>query len=142
MTNSRPLKAYVRYDGSGRIIAGSLVLRRKKPKVGNWQEIQGYECCNQDQVPVEVNITSSFPITYASIDVGPNNGNFFQPLTSFSGDTANDIDELAALFNNNFSNLGDFRVVDGVLYWTPTIQIAEFYQGNKTTSLYAYAFAD
>ena len=45
MTNKRDLKAYVRYDGSGRVIAGSLVLRRKKPAVGNWQEIQGYECC-------------------------------------------------------------------------------------------------
>jgi hypothetical protein len=45
--NSRPLKAYVRFDGSGRIVAGSLILRRKKPKVGKWVEIPAYECCNQ-----------------------------------------------------------------------------------------------
>lgn len=45
-TNKRDLKAYVRFDGTGRIIPGSLVLRRAKPKVGNWKEIQGYECCN------------------------------------------------------------------------------------------------
>lgn len=44
--NSRPLKAFVRFDGSGRIVAGSLVLRRNKPKVGKWQEITAYECCN------------------------------------------------------------------------------------------------
>jgi hypothetical protein len=44
--NKRPLKAYVRFDGSGRVVAGSLVLRRNKPKVGNWQEIVAYECCN------------------------------------------------------------------------------------------------
>jgi hypothetical protein len=44
-TNKRDLKAYVRFDGTGRIIPGSLVLRRAKPKVGNWKEIQGYECC-------------------------------------------------------------------------------------------------
>ena len=44
--NKRPLKAFVRFDGSGRVVAGSLVLRRKKPKVGNWQEITAYECCN------------------------------------------------------------------------------------------------
>ena len=44
--NSRPLKAYVRFDGSGRIVAGSLILRRKKPKVGKWVEIPAYECCN------------------------------------------------------------------------------------------------
>lgn len=44
--NRRDLKAFVRFDGSGRVVAGSLVLRRKKPKVGNWQEITAYECCN------------------------------------------------------------------------------------------------
>lgn len=43
--NKRDLKAYVRYDGSGRVVPGSLILRRKKPKVGVWTEVQGYECC-------------------------------------------------------------------------------------------------
>lgn len=45
-TNKRDLKAYVRFDGSGRIVPGSLILRRSKPKVGKWQEIVAYECCN------------------------------------------------------------------------------------------------
>lgn len=45
--NKRDLKAYVRFDGSGRVVAGSLVLRKNKPKVGNWHEIQTYECCNE-----------------------------------------------------------------------------------------------
>jgi hypothetical protein len=44
--NKRDLKAYVRFDGSGRVVAGSLILRRSKPKVGKWQEISAYECCN------------------------------------------------------------------------------------------------
>jgi hypothetical protein len=44
--NSRPLKAFVRFDGSGRIVAGSLILRKNKPKVGKWKEIPAYECCN------------------------------------------------------------------------------------------------
>jgi hypothetical protein len=43
--NTRPLKAFVRFDGSGRIVAGSLILRKNKPKVGKWKEIQAYECC-------------------------------------------------------------------------------------------------
>jgi len=43
--NSRPLRAFVRFDGSGRIVAGSLILRKNKPKVGKWKEIQAYECC-------------------------------------------------------------------------------------------------
>jgi ribosomal protein S26 len=46
MANQRNLKAFVRYDGSGRVVAGSLVLRKKKPKVGRWEEILTYECCN------------------------------------------------------------------------------------------------
>ena len=47
--NKRPLNAYVRYDGSGRVVAGSLVLRRKIPKVGNWKQLPqdiAYECCS------------------------------------------------------------------------------------------------
>jgi hypothetical protein len=42
----RPLKAFVRFDGTGRIVPSSLILRRKKPKVGKWQEIPAYQCCN------------------------------------------------------------------------------------------------
>jgi len=46
--NKRPLNAYVRYDASGRVVAGSLVLRRKMPKNGNWKQLPqniAYECC-------------------------------------------------------------------------------------------------
>jgi hypothetical protein len=45
-TNNRPLKAYVRYDGSVRAVSSSLIWRKNKPKVGNWKEVQGYECCS------------------------------------------------------------------------------------------------
>ena len=53
MSNNRNLQAYVRYDGTGRIIPGSLILSRLKPKVGNWQPTQTYECCDTScAVPV------------------------------------------------------------------------------------------
>lgn len=39
------LKAYVRFDGTGRIVPSSLILQRFKPKDGNWQEINATECC-------------------------------------------------------------------------------------------------
>lgn len=42
---NRPLKAYVRYDGKNRVVAGSLILRKKMPKVGKWMEVPAYECC-------------------------------------------------------------------------------------------------
>jgi hypothetical protein len=46
MANNNKLKAYVRFDGTGRVIAGSLILQANKPKVGNWKRIQAYECCD------------------------------------------------------------------------------------------------
>lgn len=52
-SNKRDLRAYVRYDGSGRVISNSLILRRKKPKVGNWVEIQTYECCDSTTTTTE-----------------------------------------------------------------------------------------
>lgn len=58
MSNKRDLKAYVRFDGTGRIISGSLILQRFKPKVGNWQEIDAYECCN----PTTTTTTTVCPI--------------------------------------------------------------------------------
>lgn len=45
-SNKRELKAFVRFDGTGRVVSSSLILARKKPKVGNWKEIDAYECCN------------------------------------------------------------------------------------------------
>jgi len=44
----RNLKAYAKYDGSGRLIPSSLIWRKKKPAAsgGNWVELTGYECCN------------------------------------------------------------------------------------------------
>lgn len=44
-SNKRLLKAYVRYDGTGRLIAGSLILSRIKPKIGHWVETPAYKCC-------------------------------------------------------------------------------------------------
>jgi len=59
---NRPLKAYVRFDGTGRIVPSSLILRRKKPKVGKWVEIPAYECCN----PTTTTTTSSSTSTSTS----------------------------------------------------------------------------
>lgn len=67
MANQRNLKAFVRYDGSGRVIAGSLILRKQKPKVGNWQEIQAYKCCN----PTTTTTTTVAPTTTTTTTVAP-----------------------------------------------------------------------
>lgn len=56
------LKAYARYDGSGRIIPGQLVLRTRKP-VGNWKEVQAYECCTTTSTTSTTTTTSSTTTT-------------------------------------------------------------------------------
>jgi len=62
-SNKRFLKAYARFDGSGRIVASSTILRKNKPKVGDWKEVQTYLCCN-DIIPQELRLTfvSTFPV--------------------------------------------------------------------------------
>lgn len=57
--NKKDLKGFVRYDGSGRVVAGSLVLRRNMPKVGKWKEIPTYECCE----PTTTTTTTAAPTT-------------------------------------------------------------------------------
>lgn len=52
MATNKKLKAFVRFDGSGRVIPGSLVLRKQQPKVGRWQEIVAHECCGPVVAPV------------------------------------------------------------------------------------------
>ena len=43
---SNKLKAYFRYDGSGRLIPGGPILRSIKPRIGNWLETSASLCCN------------------------------------------------------------------------------------------------
>lgn len=73
MSNQRNLKAFVRYDGSGRVVAGSLVLRKNKPKVGKWKEILTYECCN--------NVPSTTTATLGTL-VKISSDNMFDPICS------------------------------------------------------------
>lgn len=43
----KEVKAYVRIDGSGRAVPNSLLLRKKKPKLGKWMEVDAnvWQCC-------------------------------------------------------------------------------------------------
>lgn len=103
MSNQRNLKAFVRYDGSGRVVAGSLVLRKKKPKVGRWEEILTYECCG-DSPTTTTSTTQSGPVLqwlYSTIDNPQEvcsstnilpftfNGNSFCDSTVINLDTSN-----------------------------------------------------
>ena len=63
-SNKRSLQAYVRYDGNGRIIPGSLILNRFKPEVGDWRETPAYECCNYTTTTSTTTIAPAERILY------------------------------------------------------------------------------
>lgn len=66
--NNQRLKAFVRFDGSGRVVAGSLILRRKKPKVGRWQEITAYECCNPTTTTTTTTVAPTTTTTTTEVE--------------------------------------------------------------------------
>jgi len=106
-TNKRDLKAYVRYDGTGRVIPGSLVLRRTKPKVGNWKEIQGYECCND----VTLTFTPSSPtINDVTLRLFCNGTQIHYLYTPRDSTT---IGSLITILNDTFNVLGTFTNPSG-----------------------------
>lgn len=46
MAVRKNLKAFVRYDGNGQVVPGSLVMRKSMPKVGHWVQIESNNCCS------------------------------------------------------------------------------------------------
>ena len=101
-SNKRDLKAYVRYDGSGRVVAGSLILRRSKPKVGKWTEIQGYQCCNDVTLTFDMEDTSINDVTLRLFC----NGTLIHYL--FTTQDSTDITDVINILNNTFGVLGTF----------------------------------
>jgi hypothetical protein len=63
MALQNKLKAFVRFDGSGRVIPSSLILQKSKPKVGNWKEINATECCNNNTTTTTT--TASAPTSFS-----------------------------------------------------------------------------
>lgn len=57
--DKRPLKAFVRLSYRQKIVTGSLIFRRKEPKVGTWLEVPAYQCCN----PTTTTTTTAAPAT-------------------------------------------------------------------------------
>lgn len=103
MANNRNLRAFVRFDGSGRVIPGSVVLRKQKPKVGRWQEIVSYECC--DDVTISF-VLADPALTNATLSLFCNGTIIGSPMET-GVDTTDDGEVLAAL-NGAFSAFGTF----------------------------------
>jgi hypothetical protein len=106
MANQRDLKAFVRYDGSGRVVAGSLILRKQKPKVGNWQEIQGYACCNG--ATLITTVTTTITNFQVKLFCG---GTLTETL--ISGQNSASVADLVSKLNATYSLLGVFSTTGG-----------------------------
>lgn len=98
--NSRPLKAFVRYDGSHRIVAGSLILRKNKPKVGKWKEISAYECCN-------TTTTTTLPPRVLYYTIGESFSISYPAVTMYCDES-----EVAYQYS---SNVGPYTTVDSIV---------------------------
>jgi len=111
-SNNR-LKAYVRYDGTGRVIAGSLILQRFKPKVGNWVEIDANECCNPTPTLLTDTVPGEFPLTYISIRIFCDEST---AATVYTGGTADNITELINFLNSDEGTraFGTYSAIDEV----------------------------
>ena len=105
-TNKRPLKAYVRFDGSGRVVSSSLILRQNKPKVGKWKEIEGYECCN------DVTLTTTVATTITNFQVRLFCGGSLTE-TLISGQNSSSVADLVTKLNTTYPLLGVFSTTGG-----------------------------
>ena len=142
MGNQRDLKAFVRYDGSGRVVAGSLIFRRKKPTVGNFQEINSYKCCNFDQSTIVVNVQSEFPFTYPDFVLESDGGTYTYQYYYGDNTTVNDVYELMDYNNSTYGFLGTFKVLSGDLVFTPNNTTAAYFAAAGAIGLAAYSFSD
>jgi len=63
MSTNKDLKAYIRIDGSGRDVQGSLVLRTRMPGNGKWRQVLTTQCCNPVVTPPTTTTTTTLPTT-------------------------------------------------------------------------------
>lgn len=133
MGNNRRLKAFVRYDGSGRVIPGGPILAITKPKVGDWKEINAYECCN---IPAEVVLyftPESYPIDNPDVNLFCNDV-FINNLGAF-GYTATDLDSLIQILQGEpgINELGQFSAeLNGSVKFIPTTATIDTYCSTGT----------
>jgi len=126
--NNNKLKAFVRFDGSGRIISSSLIVQAFKPAVGNYVEIDAKECCNPTSQLTLYFTPESYPIVNPSVNLfcdGIEIDSF-----SSSGYTATDITSLIQILQDepSIAELGTFSAqLNGSVKFIPTPETISLY---------------
>jgi len=134
--NKRDLKAFVRFDGSGRVVSSSLILRKQKPKVGKWMEVQAYQCCNGPSVITTPGDT--LPSTNFSVSIacdGTEQNVSFVLVGAFTTITA-----VVAALNLQFGFIGTFSVAENGtdIIVTLSEDMAETFRGCDITVTSSY----
>lgn len=130
-SNQRLLKAYARFDGSGRVVPSSTIFRKNMPKVGKWKEVQEYLCCNGVELfytPEEYPIIAPFVQLFCNGSIANN---------FYASGTANNINELVAILNSdtNTSSIGYYAPQsDGSIRLTILDAVKELYCPAGTLS--------
>lgn len=119
-SNQRLLKAYLRYDDSGRISPGSLILRGNMPKGRGWVEVPAYECCNAFQSLTNTVTAGITPGTVCVIgfSIYCDETSMIDVTYAFSSSLATVITEL----NTNYGFLGVWKAPDS---GTITLELKE-----------------
>lgn len=107
MGNLRDLKAFVRYDGSGRVVAGSLIFRKKKPTIGNFQQIQAFKCCNDVTLTFDMPDVSINDVSLRLFCNGTQINYLYTPRDS------SNIENVITILNQTFNVLGVFSNPSG-----------------------------
>ena len=143
MALDRNLKGFTRVDGQGRIVPGSTVLRKTKPKNGTWEEIKTYQCCNTTTLSYTVANTAITDLDF-TINCGAN-----VVFSYYSGSNTTTAGDIVTLLNtyvtNEFPALGTFSTSNGtvttnaVINFTISTDLAEIfcsYQNGLSFSVY------
>jgi hypothetical protein len=125
--NNNKLKAFVRFDGSGRIVPSSLIVQAFKPKVGNYKEIDAKECCNHSPTVLTytIELPQQFPIDNVSVAMNCNG----EVTYGYTSETAANISELITILNTNDNTniFGTYRALDAT-----TVQLTVPYSVQYT----------
>ena len=109
--NNNKLKAFVRFDGSGRIVPSRVIVQAFKPKVGNYKEIDAKECCNY-VAPT----TSTTTTTQSGTVVQISHDQMFDPVCTTQTTLAVQVGQ-GTSFSDAVTITGDFASLGA--YYTP-----------------------
>ena len=108
MSQDNTTKSYIRIDASGRDIAGSNILRKKKPVTGKWRELTAYQCCNNVVTQKLISTPASTALTVVNFSLLC--GATVVSKLSVTATTTT-LAQVVAVLNTNFSMYGVFTVV-------------------------------